>query len=296
MSWSPGAEERAALQFDDLASALDAGLPIAALGGNPGDGDRTVHNILGARGVQLSATEAAVLEAGWRAGKIGEALRSRSVQRRLKADFTRRLWSAVRYPLLVLAGVVFASFATIAVVGHVWVAAWVVIGLVAASIGGLCIYRGLRSGGEAWFGLPLVGSLARDLGELPYLETLHALYGAGVPLDRAHHAALQAVPFAAVQRRLLVADAALRDGRKLTEGLSEGLALHAESRSLLTTGELAGQLEPALHNALVRRRAVAAAAAERLARLIGSVLYAGAVIAVVIIVFTFYSRLYSFAR
>ncbi len=296
MSWSPGAEERAALQFDDLASALDAGLPIASLGGNPSHGDRTVHAILGARGVKLTATEAAVIEAGWRSGKIGETLRAQSVQRRLKADFGRRLWAAMRYPLLVLGGAVFASFATIAVVGHVWVAAWVMIGLVTAAVASVCIYRGLRTGGEAWFRLPLVGSLARDLGELPYLETLHALYGAGVPLDRAHHTALQSVPFAAMQRRLLVADRALHDGRKLAEGLAEGLALHSESRSLLTTGELAGQLEPALHNALMRRRAVAAASAERLARVIGSVLYAGAVLAVVIIVFTFYSRLYSFVR
>ena len=296
MSWSPGADERAALQFEDLASALDAGLSIASLGGDPRDGDRVVHSILATRRVHLSPTEGAVLEAGWRAGKIGEALRARATQRRLKAEFARRIWGAVRYPLMVLAFVVVASFATIAVVGHVWIAAGVVVGVVAAVVAAVCIHRGLRTGGEGWIRLPLLGGLARDLGELPYLETLHALYGAGVPLDRAHHTALQAVPFPAVQRRLLVADRALQEGRKLAEGLAEGLALHQESRALLTTGEQAGQLEGALHNALIRRRAVASAAAERLARVVGVALHAAAVLAVVIIVVTFYTRLFSLVR
>ena len=82
MLWSIAADERSALHFDDLASAFDAGLPLHNLGGDAKAGDRVLHDILKQRGVVLSTTEDAVLLAGWRAGRAGAALRSRSVGRR----------------------------------------------------------------------------------------------------------------------------------------------------------------------------------------------------------------------
>ena len=46
MLFSIAADERASLQFEDVASALDAGLPITAIGGDPSAGDRVVHTAL----------------------------------------------------------------------------------------------------------------------------------------------------------------------------------------------------------------------------------------------------------
>lgn len=296
MSWNFGADERAALQFDDLASALDAGLPVASLGGDASLGDEVVVSILQQRGLRLSASEHAVMIAAWRSGKIGECLRSRAQQRRQRAEFARRVWAGVRYPLLVLTVAVITSLLSMRVTGSATVAVWVCAGAGAMVIAALVIVRGMRHGGDGWFQLPLLGPLGNDLGELPYLETLHALYGAGVALPAAHEAAVAAVPFAATQRRLAVAGRALQEGRRLAEGLAEGAALHAETRSLLTTGEGAGQLEEALHRALVRRRTVAAARAERLARLIGSAIYAIAVTVVIVVVVTFYSNLFALTR
>ncbi|HZN39159.1 MAG TPA: type II secretion system F family protein [Planctomycetota bacterium] len=292
MLWSIAADERAALHFDDLASAFDAGLPLHNLGGDAKAGDRVLHDILKHRGVVLTSTEDAVLLAGWRAGRAGAALRSRSVGRRNRAEFMRTLWAGVRYPLLLFGLVFLASFTTGWVIGHYWFA--VAVGALAATVGTLIVLarRGLRSGSERWTRVPMLGRIANGLAELPYLETLHALYGAGVPLAQAHPAAVAAVPLASLQRRLQVADRVLQGGRSLTESLAEALALHAETRSLLATGEHAGQLEDALKRSLVRRREVAARDIGTTARTLGNAAYALAVVFVVSIVFTFYFKLY----
>ena len=292
MLWSIAADERAALHFDDLASALDAGLPIHHLGGDAKAGDRVLHDILKERGVVLSTTEDAVLLAGWRAGRAGAALRSRSVGRRNRAEFMRTIWAGVRYPLLLFALVFLASFATASIVGHYWFA--VAVAALAAAAVTLVVLarRGLRSGSERWARVPVLGRIASGLGELPYLETLHALYAAGVPLAQAHPAAVAAVPFASLQRRLQVADRVLQGGRSLTESLAQALALNLETRSLLATGEHAGQLEDALQRSLVRRRDVAARDIGTTARMLGNAAYLLAIVFVVSIVFTFYFKLY----
>jgi hypothetical protein len=70
----PKRDERAALAFLDLASALDAGLPAATFGGDPRDGDDMVARALQRRGAALDPTDDIVLRAAWRAGRPAEAL------------------------------------------------------------------------------------------------------------------------------------------------------------------------------------------------------------------------------
>ena len=292
MLWSIAADERAALQFDDLASALDAGLPVHHLGGDAKAGDRVLHDILRQRGVVLSPTEDAVLLAGWRAGRASAALRSRGVGRRNRAEFARTLWAGLRYPLLLFGLVFLASFATARIIGHYWFAAAVVALVAAAATFVVLARRGLRSGSERWTRVPVLGRIAIGLAELPYLETLHALYAAGVPLAQAHPAAVAAVPLASLQRRLEVADRALQSGRPLTESLAQAVALNPETRSLLATGEHAGQLEDALQRSLVRRRDVSARDIGTTARWLGNAAYLLAIVFVVSILFTFYLSLY----
>jgi type II secretory pathway component PulF len=289
--FSIAADERAALQFDDVASALDAGLPITAIGGDASAGDRVLHSALAGRGVRLTPTEDAVLEHAWRAGRAGDALRGRARARVRRAEFQRTVWSGLRYPLLLAIMVPIACAATAAVIGTgLLVAVLAVYAALAVVL--LAVRHGARTGAPWLRRVPLAARIVDGLAELPYLETLHALYGAGVPLRDAHRSALATVPAGAVAARLRVADAAVQAGRPLRDGLAEALALHPETRTLLATGEHSGHLEDALQRALVRRQDVTGREVAVLARRTGQIAYAAAVVAVVVVVFRFYSDFY----
>ena len=265
-------------------------MPLHAIGADAQKGDRAIHEALQRRGVRLSATEDAVMAAAWRAGRITTALRTRAEQRRQRAEFARAIWAGLRYPLVLFLLIVVASFATAAVVGHYWFAIGVLGGAVACGALAVVVRRGLLTGGDRWARLPIVGRMAANLGELPYLETLHSLYAAGVPLVQAHAAAVAAVPIQVLRRRLLIADRELQGGRNLTEALAHALALHAETRTLLATGEHAGQLEDALLRALTRRRETSAREVGQAAKRLGHAAYAVATLVVVAIVFSFYAN------
>lgn len=281
-----GAHETAALQFEDVASALEAGLPLQTLGGDPTAGDRVLHQLLARRRVELTVSEATVLQHAWRAGTAAQALRTRAIERRRRAEFLGALWAGLRYPLLLLTMVTAMSFLLAPSFGPRLVASLVLAAVVAA---GWLVRSSLR-GGVPWVAeLPGLGPTLRDAGELPFLETLHALYGAGVPLLQAHTAALSTVAIPAVRDRLVVADRILQEGRPLHEALHTAVALHAETRQLLATGERAGQLEDALQRALTRRRDVVSRRVQLQSRWIGHTIYALAVLAVVWFLVDFYS-------
>jgi type II secretory pathway component PulF len=287
-----GAHEAAALQFDDLASALEAGLPIAALGGDAAAGDRVVHGILRQRQVRLTPTEDTVLVHAWRAGTAAAALRSRAEQRRQRAEFLRTLWSGLRYPLLLLGMVLLLATISTGTMGNGFLFAVLAV-LAALGAGGWLVFRGVQRGADWVDRLPWIGPTLRDAGELPYLETLHALYGAGVPLLAAHEAALASVAVVSVRVRLTGADRVLREGRPLAEALLATGALHPETRQLLASAEPAGQLEDALRRALQRRRDVVARSTAAAARRLGMLLYGGAALAVLLFVVNFYSSYFA---
>ncbi|MCC7063932.1 MAG: type II secretion system F family protein [Planctomycetes bacterium] len=289
MLLSVAADERAALQFDDLASALDAGLSVDSLGGSPAGGERAVHDLLRARGVKLSTTEDAVLLAAWRAGRITVGLRNRAEQRRERAVAAREVWRGLRYPLFLLVFLTIASLIVGSILGNftLFYAVLALDGTLAAAI--WFVRRGVRSGSERWLRVPFLGGLLQDLGELPYLETLHAMYGAGVPLLAAHEAAVGAVPVLGVQQRLRIAHRQLGEGRSLTEALQAAVALNPETRSLLATGEKSGQLEETLHKALRRRRDVVARGISDSTRWAGVVAYGIAICGAVYYIWWIYA-------
>ncbi|MBL8737357.1 MAG: type II secretion system F family protein [Planctomycetes bacterium] len=284
-----GAHEAAALQFEDVASALEAGLPLQTLGGDPTAGERVLHHLLARRRVSLTPTEATVFEHAWRAGTAAQALRARAVERRQRAEFVRTLWAGLRYPLLLLTMVTALSFLLTPSFGPRLAASLVLAAVVAAA----WLVRSSLRGGTPWVAeLPGLGPTLREAGELPFLETLHALYGAGVPLLQAHTAALSTVAIPAVRDRLVIADRILQDGRPLHEALHTAVALHAETRQLLATGERAGQLEDALQRALARRRDVVSRRVLQQGRWIGHLTYVLAALAVAWFVLDFWSNHY----
>ena len=282
---SIGADERAALAFDDLASALDAGLPPESLGGVVADGDRVLLGIAQRRGVRLTPTEETVLVNAWRSGKAGDALRGRARQRQQRAELKRAIWSRLAYPLLLFGMLLLASVATSALLGTGMA---ITFACIYAALGAVAwfAWRAVQSGtAESW---PVIGRLVKDTRELTYLETLHALYGAGIPIVDAHRAAVDSVRMQGLRARLEIAQRHLASGEPLRDSLQEAAALDPETRALLSTGEQAGQLEDALARALQRRQSVATQTLTAAARRAGNLAYAMAVVGVVIVVFRFY--------
>lgn len=291
MLQSIAADERAALHFTDLAGALDAGLPLAAIGGDPAAGDRAVHAALTTRGVRLTATEDLSLLHGWKAGKAAAALRACAEARSERAAFARSLVAGLRYPLFLAVMLLLASIATSEFIGP---APAITLVAIYAGIAALlvAVRRAARTG-EAWpRRLPFAAGLLDGAAEIPYLETLHSLYGSGVPLLQASAAAVATTPAGHAAERLRIADRVLQQGRPLAEALTTAMALHQETRALLQTGEAAGQLEDALGRALRRRREVHGRAMAGLAKTAGHVAYAAAIVGVLWIVVTFYGAYY----
>lgn len=282
------AHERAALQFEDLASAMDAGLPVSSLGGDPAHGDRVVHGILRRRGVALSAMEDAVLLAAWRAGRTSDQLRRRAAARLQRAEQLRSLWAATRYPLLLAGMAIVTTTATMAITGpELLIGLLVIYALIAGVV--FAVYRAAKTGAPWLQRLTWLHALLQGLAELPYLETLQALYGAGVDLREAHTTAVASVQDGDLGRRLAIADRLIQSGQPLREGLQQAVALHPETRSLLATGELAGQLEDALGRAWQRRSAVTKRDLDRLCRWFGNALYGLVMVLVAAVVIRFYT-------
>lgn len=289
---SPRTDERAAVVFADLASAIDAGLPLAMLGGDPDQGDEVLSTLATRRGVKLSRTERLALEAGWRSGRAAAALRARAEQRQRRAEFHRQVIVGLRYPVLLFVMLLLASLATMAFIGP-----WMAITLTTAySLVGLLtwwLFANLRRGDGRLERLPLVGGLLADVRELPYLETLHALYAAGVPIVEAHRSAVDAVQMQDLRRHLQIAQTMLEKGEPLRDSLHQSASLDLETRGLLATGEQAGQLEDALQRALRRRQDVAGRKLGNAARRLGQVAYAVAAVGVLVIAVRFYSSYFS---
>jgi len=292
----PGAKhQKAALALDDLASALDAGLPLESIGGNPSLGDHMLLDLAGQRGVELKPSEKAILEAGWQSGKASDALRSRAAQRRQQADFLEQAWAGLSYPICVLCALPIAAVLTFSIIGPTLA---VGLGIAYAILAALALFlaRKIGRGDPDLDRYPVIGSLLEDLRELPYLESLHALYGAGIPIVEAHLTAIRTVQMRGLRERLGLAQQHLTEGKPLREALELSGALSTETRTLLATGEQAGQLEEALERALTRRRQVASRKLQTAARRIGNLAYAFAVVGVVVLISQFYSNYFGMLK
>ncbi|MCK5944729.1 MAG: type II secretion system F family protein [Planctomycetes bacterium] len=292
MMLSYRADERAALVFDDLASALDAGLPLETIGGNPQLGDHVLMDLCWQRGVKLRPAEKLSLEAGWKSGSGSAALRKRAAARRRRAEFTRTVQSALAYPALLFVLLPLCALATMSIVGPA--VAIVIAGVYLV----LCVLlvvlmRKLGRGDSALERYPVVGGVVLEMREMPYLETLNALYAAGVPIVDAHRTAVATVRMQGLREQLGVAQRLLEQGRPLREALETSASLSKETRALIATGEQAGQLEDSLDRALTRRTEVAERKLRAAARLIGAVAYGLAVIGVASIVVLFYLNYYA---
>ncbi len=281
-------DEKDALSLDEMASAIDSGLPIESIGGNTSLGDRVLLDLAQQRGIKLSNTDKTVLEAGWKSGNSASVLQSRAANRRRRAEFQHEVWAGLAYPVKLLLLIPIAAFATYAITGPSFA-----IGLACCyallAIAVIFISRKIARGDESLERYPVIGSLLEDLRELPYLESLHALYSAGIPIVQAHAMAIRSVHMHGLRKRLHATQAMIEEGMELREALRKNGGLSSETLQLLATGEQSGQLEDALLRSLTRRQEVASRKLSQTAKRIGSAVYTLAVAGVLIILYQFYS-------
>ena len=286
------ADEQAAMVFSDVASALDAGLPLRSLGADDVHGDDVLTRLCQRRGGQLRPTERLALAAGWRSGRGAAALRGRATARLRRAAFLRAAIGAVTYPATLFALLFVASLATMAVIGP---GLAIVISVAYATLGAglILLARKLGRGDSSLERYPVVGGVVREMQEIPYLEALHALYGAGMTIVDAHRAAFPTVKMQGLRQQLSIAQNMLEQGHALREALEATASLSQETRALLATGEQAGELEEALQRALQRRAEMADRRLNTAARALGALAYGMAVIGVLTIVALFYTQYYA---
>ncbi len=266
---SPARDQREADLLIDVAAAYDAGLTTAqildgpataSLSGSPArvrgtDVDEpTLTEGLHRKGLALAPHELLLLRTAEQAGTISRALRNIADQRDARANRHRELRRSLAYPAFLMA---FGCAVSILASYVTKTSVWIPIAITATLLGGvfLTIHYVLRSvhredGGN----VPLVSSIVRNLGELPYLHSMHGLYSAGVKITEAHELALKTSPIEGVRVRLFEASQALAREATLSEALDRAKALHPETRQILSAAEAAGDLEDALERTIQRRQ------------------------------------------
>jgi len=289
----PDRDEREALRLDDIASAVDAGLPMGTIL----PGTDVTHGLAVALGQQpgltFNAAEAAMLQAAEVAGTMPTCVRLIAEQRRRRAGFVRRLAGRVRYPLVVFLVAVLAAFATAPIRGQSYPSLLLTLGgiLLGLVFIGWLVRNRIRD--PQFDGTPApLGALLQDLGEVPYLQSLVGLYAAGVKVQQAHELAANSVAVPYVRYRLRAANAGLQVHQPLTESLATANALCPETLQLLATGEAAGELEDALQRGLGRRMDCLERRLENWAGAIGSTIYVLSAGYAIYLILTFYSSYY----
>ena len=294
--------QRQADTFDDVASALDAGLPADTILKDQATRSRRavpslehgfVHAL--ARVIDLGTLDRTTLEAAETAGQLTRALRDRASDARDGATFRKSIVRSLIYPLGLLS-------MAMAVVGAL--TSWgLAVGWLPLVLGlGLPAGLATLAAATVWHvQTPMfrpavwgpIGALVRDAAELPYLRALRSLYAAGIRIDLAHNIAAASSPIPAIRSRLVAAAAGPRSGTPLVEALARHDALHTETIRLLEPAQTTGELEDALARAATRRNERLRSGMARLAAAVHTVAYVIAALTVASLVFAFYSRLFA---
>lgn len=282
----------------ELASALDAGLPPQSALRSIGVAADVQHGIASAlrrADFALTAAEFELLDACERAGRLPPALRRLAESRNAWRERQQVLAAALAYPALLWALALLLCF-TLVPTGRTLGITLAGVVLATAGLIMWTLFRMRRAQDDPgvdprrW---PALGAALSDAAEIPYLEALAALHGAGVRIDEAHRIATRTVPLAATRARMVAATRGVESGRPLVEELASHGALGAESIELLAHAERNGTLEEALARAVARRREMCAIRSRRLARGLGSLAYLSAALVVLLVALNFYGGLFT---
>ncbi len=259
---SPSQDERESYLLTDIASAANAGLTVEQILNGPSTADlpgstrnaETLTESLSAKGLQLAPHEILMLETAEKAGNISKVLLILANQRSKRATQTRETRRRLAYPIFLLCFASLVGVLSSLALGQgltpLAIIITILLGTVAAGI--LMVRQTIENPNRG--PLPAIRTLILALGELPYLQSMHGLYGAGVSIHQAHELALATSPIRSVRQQLIEAQDAMRDGSTLSQALHQCSALHAETRQMIASAEVAGELEQALARAVERRQ------------------------------------------
>lgn len=259
---SPSQDERESYLLTDIASAANAGLTVEQILNGPSTADLpgpphnagTLTEGLCAKGLQLAPHEILMLETAEKAGSIPKVLLILANQRAKRATQTREIRRRLAYPVFLLCFASLVGILSSVALGQGFTALGIVIAIIlgAATAVTLLVRQTIRNPNQGL--LPAIRTLVLALGELPYLQSMHGLYGAGVTIHQAHSLALTTSPITSVRHQLIQAEDAMKKGSTLSEALHQCTALHVETRQMIASAEVAGELEQALGRAVERRQ------------------------------------------
>ena len=246
----------------DVASAYDTGISARDILTGPAtarlqgscDPGSSISEGLVAKGLALAPHELVMIKTAEMSGNLPQVLRNIARRRHQRATRRRELRNRLAYPTLLLCVGLLVSFFAAAIGGGGWLPFVLVVAAVFAVAYAVFLWVRSAMRNPNTSGPPLFRSWLMDLGELPYLESMHGLYGAGINLMEAHDLATRTSPVARVRSQLDDAGTHLADGSPFAEALQQAGSLHIETRQLLAAAEPAGDLEGGLERASQRRQ------------------------------------------
>jgi type II secretory pathway component PulF len=311
--------------YEQLAQMLEAGLSIrAALEIEAGGrspfaraarglderiaGGATFAGAMAAAGPVFGAFERHAAEAGERAGKLPETLRSLAGYFALRGAALDRMGFRLLYPVFLLhAAVLLPNLGVLVGTGasaYVRRVAPPILGLWAAAALAIFAWRAARRGDGgrratdgALLALPLAGGAVRSLALAEYAHALGVLYEAGVPILEALERAADATRNAAVAAagRRVAED--VRGGAKIAEALArEPRAFPREFAEAVQVGEASGKLDRTLERSAAVARERAERAVNAAAAGLPVLIYIAAAGYVAYTVVSFWTNLYGEAQ
>ena len=289
-------DERVADLLADVASAYDAGLSSVDILTGPATArlpgscnpQSSISEGLVAKGLELAPHEFVMSTTAEMSGTLPRVLRNIARRREQRAARNRELRNRLAYPILLLSLGLLVTVFTAAIGDRGWFPPVLVVAFVLTTGYAVLhwVQRAMRAPNSS--GPPLFRNWLMDFGELPYLESMHGLYGAGIKLIEAHELATRTSPIARVRTQLEAAGIHVAGGAPYVEALQRADALNIETRQLLAAAEPAGDLEGAFERALQRRQNSSERESRRLIR-IGTTLALCLVYGFVIwVIFDFY--------
>ncbi len=240
-----------------------------------------------------------VLAAAERSGHVGEALRGLAADDRLEAEHRAQLLRPGIYPVFMF------HFATLApnaggLVTHPLATLLHVLLVVLPIDFALVVFARILLGtggpslpGRLGLSIPYLARSVRARDHARYFRALHRLYEAGVPIRDAVQSALPAVGSEPVRAELADAMAPVLAGDAFALMVSRIRGLESDASLCLTTAEPSGALGDGLDQAASLSRATWIRTGQRIARVVGHVLYGAAVIYAVARIAGFWSDYFS---
>ena len=181
----PHRRRKIANQFEDLASAVAAGIPAHVTLEAP-EGLGAVESFAASsRGIELNRVERAVFEAAERSGELPRALRDRAEHERSVMELQLETLRRLAYPMFLL----FASIAFMTVLHTRGVrVSWLPLVALASMVGLALVawWQWRRAHHQADLPALVPKWLVSDYSAVPYLAALRGLYAAGMPVSYTH--------------------------------------------------------------------------------------------------------------